>query len=695
MKAYLGYKQLVPTVGGLVGVALLSAAPAVWAAGGNEKDFALDTVVITGEKFDRDLKNTASSVSIKTSKELEREELGNSSVHQVLVDMPNVVYSETIGAPIIRGQDTQGPHNGQNVFWGGTVPRATINLDGHYLNYNEMYFGGTSIWDVDQIEVFRGPQTTSQGANAIAGAIIVNTKDPSFTPGLDYQVEAGNYKSRRASIAATGPLAGEDLAGRIAVDYSSRDTFIKYKNPKFVKSGIDHDFKALTVRSKLLWVPTDLPDLDVKLTFSHTSSNRPTQESASGKFSDLEHLTNTMPTWNQISNTGIVDIGYALTDEVKLSNQLQYTHSSVNRELGTPNNGDATVKQSNWSNETRVTFGRLDDTLSGMGGLYLAKTKTDEELELRGISSFDDEKKNLGIFGELNYRITDKLTLTTGLRFQRDQVDRQGKSIFSPNSVNYNQTFTAWLPKVSLAYAINPQWTVGGLVSRGYNPGGVSLNISAGQWEEFNQEKVWNYELFTRTSLLDNRLNLNANLFFMDFEDYQYNIPVEVSPTLYQSYTVNAKKSHAYGLEVGADYRLLDNLTIKAGAGALRSKVDKVAHNAQNYKGSEFAKSPGYTLSLGVSWDVTDQLNMSANARRLDNYYSDLENKKDNAINGYSVVDLRSSYQINPQLEIYGYVKNLFDNRFATYKQTNRGIGGLEAAMTEPRMFGVGFKGSF
>ncbi|MCS5516883.1 TonB-dependent receptor plug domain-containing protein [Pseudomonas qingdaonensis] len=93
-----------------------------------------------------------------------------------------MIYTDSVGAPIIRGQDTQGPNNRQNQFWGGTVPRATINLDGHYLNYNEMFFGATSVWDVDSIEVFRGPQTTSQGANAIAGAIIVNTKDPTFTP---------------------------------------------------------------------------------------------------------------------------------------------------------------------------------------------------------------------------------------------------------------------------------------------------------------------------------------------------------------------------------------------------------------------------------------------------------------------------------------------------------------------------------
>src|SRR5256885_17101444 len=72
--------------------------------------------------------DTASSVSVKAGKDLARQESGNASVHEVLHDVPNVVYTDTVGAPIIRGQDTQGPNNGQNVFLGGTVPRATINL---------------------------------------------------------------------------------------------------------------------------------------------------------------------------------------------------------------------------------------------------------------------------------------------------------------------------------------------------------------------------------------------------------------------------------------------------------------------------------------------------------------------------------------------------------------------------------------
>lgn len=81
------------------------------------KGLVLDTLVITGEKVARDIKNTASSVTVITGKEISRQKTGDNSVSEVVRGTPNVVYTDTVSAPVIRGQDTQGPHNGQNVFW--------------------------------------------------------------------------------------------------------------------------------------------------------------------------------------------------------------------------------------------------------------------------------------------------------------------------------------------------------------------------------------------------------------------------------------------------------------------------------------------------------------------------------------------------------------------------------------------------
>ncbi|MFT2588409.1 TonB-dependent receptor domain-containing protein, partial [Escherichia coli] len=83
----------------------------------------------------------------------------------------------------------------------------------------------------------------------------------------------------------------------------------------------------------------------------------------------------------------------------------------------------------------------------------------------------------------------------------------------------------------------------------------------------------------SRASLLDDRLMLNTNLFYMDMRDAQYNIPVVISPGVAQSYTINAEKAHAYGFELGADYRALDNLRIKAGVGVLRTRIEEMGSN--------------------------------------------------------------------------------------------------------------------
>lgn len=653
----------------------------------------LDSVIVTGEKVNRELKDTASSVSVIGSKELEQRHSGNASVSEVINGLPNVIYTDSVGAPIIRGQDTQGPNNGANVFWGGTVPRATINLDGHYLNYNELYYGATSAWDVDSIEVFRGPQTTSQGANAIAGAIIVNTKNPTFTPEAAYQAEVGSYNTRRSSFAVSGPLS-QDFAGRLALDYSARDTFIDYKSPKFQSSGTDQDFSALDARAKLLWLPTAIEGLQVKFTFNHNHSNRPTQEAASAPFHKLDHTTTTMPGWEQDTNTSILDIDYELADGLRLFNQTQYSLSSVERRIGGNGQGDADIRQKNASNETRLSFGDALDTFSGFGGVYVARTTSDESLTLGGKSLFDDTKENLGVFGELNTRLSERWTLTTGLRYQRDQIERSGTSPYASGALDYKHTFDQVLPKVALAYTIDPQWTVGGLISRGYNPGGVSLNLSSKRWQYFKDESTWNYELFARGSLLDDRLQVNGNLFYMDMKDAQYNIPVVISSGLTQSYTINAEKAHAYGLELSANYRVLDNLALNANAGWLRTRIDDISDNSA-YEGNDFARSPGYTLSFGPSWDITDRLNLNVQVRHVDGYYSDVANNRAYSVDAYTLTDARMSYRFSDQVELYSYVKNVFDDRSPTYLQQNRGIGGLEASMTQPRTIGVGVKGSF
>ena len=657
----------------------------------------LGTIYVTGEKVVRDITETGSSVSVISSDELENEKPGKDDVHSVIQGTPNVYYTDNVSTPIIRGLNTEGPHTGANAFFAGTVPRATINVDGHYQNYNEFYFGATSVWDVDSIEVFRGPQTTSQGANAIAGAIIVNTKDPTFYTEGAYRFEYGNYNQKRASFAWSGPLS-EQVAARIALDYAGRDTFISYTGSSFTQNDIGQDFSNFNARAKLLWAPTDIDGLEVKLTYSHSDTTRPSVEGAAPPYDQMESIAIWNPGWHQVTDTAILDARYDFGNGWVISNQAQYSGSDVERRVGTPTMGDADVETQNYTNETLLSFGQPNDTLSGIAGLYTAYTTQDEVLNQGGISTFKDQKNNLGIFGEISWRFADAWTLTGGLRYQRDQIRRTGvvTPTFANSNVDYDETFDELLPKVTLAYDLNPNWTVGGFVAKGYNPGGVSLDfVSSKDWEEFDAETVWNYELFTRANLLDNRLFLTGNLFFMDYSNAQQNITQTLNGITY-IHTINADSAESYGLELSADYMPVDTLTLRASLGLLYTAF-KGFSDAPAYEGNAFASAPGVTASLGADWSVTDRIKLGGQIRYVDGYYSDAANTPSYKVDSYTLVDLRASYAIRDNIELYGYVNNVFDEVTPVLLQAARGAAApyTQASLTSPRMFGIGIRGTF
>lgn len=179
----------------------------------------LTSITVTGEKVTRSIQDTASSVAVLTSSDIAGKK-DDASVAEAIADLPNVTYSATAGfasAPTIRGQDGEGPNSGATAFWGGTVPRVAVNVDGHYQSYYELLYSPSALWDVESIEVFRGPQTVTQGANSIAGAIIVRTKDPTFRREGAAQLQYASDNKKHASLALSGPLSDE-LAARLAVD---------------------------------------------------------------------------------------------------------------------------------------------------------------------------------------------------------------------------------------------------------------------------------------------------------------------------------------------------------------------------------------------------------------------------------------------------------------------------------------------
>ena len=135
-----------------------------------------EEIVVTGERVPRSLRETPSSVAVVDETDIEAN--GANRVDQILALIPNVQLGNGSQGPAIRGMDTTGPLYALPAFLGGNRPRMTLVVDGRPVSYNEFVFGTFPVWDAERIEVFRSPQTTTQGQNSIAGAIFVNTNDP-------------------------------------------------------------------------------------------------------------------------------------------------------------------------------------------------------------------------------------------------------------------------------------------------------------------------------------------------------------------------------------------------------------------------------------------------------------------------------------------------------------------------------------
>ncbi|MFI0396922.1 TonB-dependent receptor [Paracoccus jiaweipingae] len=649
----------------------------------------LEEIVLIGEKVARSLARTASSVTVLDSRDAAAAP-GDASVASALQGVPNLIFTDSVGAPMIRGQDSQGPNSGAGAFFSGTVPRASINVDGRYLSYNEYAFGAASVWDVAGIEVYRGPQTAAQGANSIAGAIFVRTNDPSFTPEGQAHLQYGSGGRRRAALAYSAPVA-PDLAARIALDYSARDTFIDYVSDNFAKGKSDQDFESRMARVKLLWQPADLTGFEAKLTLEHDQTNRPSTESAFAPFEDLNSLALTMPSWKQRSNAAVLDVSQDFDNGLRLINQLQYADTNSRRVIEPFQGGSANIDLRSVSNETRLTFGDAGGAgLSGVVGLFVARRDTDETLWLRGVSSFDDQKDSLGLYTEVTWRGESPWSVTGGLRYQRDRVQRRGNSSFAARPLDYDETFDAVLPRVSVSYDLSDRTTIGGLVSKGYNPGGISLNLRSGEYVPFKAETVWNYELFGRTELMGDRLILTGNLFYSDFKNAQRYVQVSLPENIGQSLTVNAEEATSYGLELGMDYQATDSLRLRGGLGLLHTEIGKFTSAIADFTGKEFARAPRYTASLAADWDITAQWRLSGDVRLTDGYYSDDANTEEFKIGSYAIANARVTYTAQNGVEMFGYVNNIFDVREPLHKQVNRSVKAVEAAMTQPREVGIG-----
>lgn len=648
----------------------------------------LDAVTVTGEKVSRSLRETASSVAVFDSETIEDRPRLNSA-KDILDRVVNVTTSGTGNhAPVIRGVDGTGPAEGVDAFFAGTRPRLNVQIDGRPASYNEVIFGDFSLWDVEQVEVFRGPQSTQQGRNAIAGAVVVKTKDPTFEPEFAARLLAGNYSTRQVSGMASGPLIKDQLAARIAFDQATAKSFVDM--PDYPGVSDPEKLESTSIRGKLLFQPLAIDGFSTKLTISHTEQEAPQSEDVGRPFGDHDVSYPQMPKFVPRATTGILDTTWMFADGLTFENKLALTDTKVERVAAT-GDGNVEIDGKEYVVEPRLRFEAFDGRLSGFGSLYYFHADQDEWIDVFGGGSFDDRTTTKAIFGELTLAVTETVDVTVGGRYEHEKRRRTGST--GPFAIDFDETYEVFLPKVGISWEATDALTVGATVTRGYNGGGAGFTYDFPFVSyTFDPEYVWNYEAFARADLLGGRLSLTANVFYSDYRDMQLPFDLNPDPDLWAYVVRNADKAETYGAEVSATWRAMPGLDLFGSFGLLQTEV--TSYPGSDVEGNDLARAPAFTADMGVAYRHESGFDASVDARFSDAYYSDTVNAPRGKTDPYWVANAQVGYTIG-NLRAFAFVRNLFDNDEPIELYPGATSDDDTARLLRPRTFGVGLHASF
>ncbi|MGD1884863.1 MAG: TonB-dependent receptor [Paracoccaceae bacterium] len=675
-----------------------------------EAPFDLGTLILRGELLDRPLQDSATSAAVIRGEELEAS--GDIDITEAIERTPGVSVLNDDGGFSIRGISQFG------VGGAGSGLTVSTQVDGVALPSFGLFEGPFSTWDLEQVEVLRGPQSTQQGRNALAGAVIVRSKDPELFPEFKLRTEVGTQSTQGFALMANTPLIEDRLAFRFAAEILSSDGFI---NNAFLGNDADNRENE-TYRAKLRWAPAD--NFDAVLSHSYTENFRgraqfdgdeiPDDFSVRQTFNDTDDTTH--------RNTGL-RMTWDVSDTLQLESETNfYTLDRIgiidlDDRVADLAQRDDREQSDVFEQDLRLKFS--SGRVSGVVGLFytqidesrLTQTRVDLGLATVGIpngfSITQDnvntvETENFAIFGEVDIRvdeIAEGLSFTLGARYDREDLDFGSATRFSSllpppfqDADNATTTsFEAFLPKAGVTYDFNDDQSVSFTVQAGYRSGGVNLGgLVAGfsRFTEFDPEYTTNYELAYRGKFYEERLRVAANIFYTSWRDQQIEREVTTPGTTDTFFeTVNAGESRVWGGEVSVSGEPTERLSLFGSVAYANTRFDDFPlDSGANLRGNVFPDAPEVTAAFGGSytWDSGVKLGMTASYR--DNAFSDADNML--PIDSRWLVDLNLTYQRDDWL-IGAYARNLFDEKYKVFSSGPRLGGPARFSVGDRRAIGV------
>jgi iron complex outermembrane receptor protein len=533
---------------------------------------------------------------------------------------------------IVQGR---GSSSAVNIFIRGIgQPDALQTFDpgvGMYVDdvyYSRIQGGLINLFDVERVEVLRGPQGTLYGKNSTGGAVKVVTKNPGDSTEGSVEAGFGNFGRREGKFYLGGPLGGAWSAS-IAGGVTKTDGYVT--DPSTGHKYNDEDSKS--VRGKLRYHPSENFDAvlsldyikqDTGLTLGQPVSSLTRTDLAFGTVVllkpdlDRKYDFKTRTSFDPDKGQKLEHKGAALNLSWKLSDRWSLKSISAFRKLDSDSYvdidasqfqlGDVLVNfhQKQASQELQLQYDNGSNLQAVYGLYYLRETVpshqeayADDLFALAGtpitfLRTIDDDLTTTTYagFGHVNWEFQPSWTLAAGVRYSSDHKDYDRTTStfwgqpFTPINetvaFNGNKRWNAWTPTVSLQKQFSPQTMAYVSASRGFKSGGFNGRANSAaetSTAEYNPEYVWTYELGLKWRSADNKLQANLAAFHSDYTDFQARVsevqnPGSITPT-FAFPVINAAKLKMDGFEFEGAAVFDDGTRLSAQVGYLDARYAK------------------------------------------------------------------------------------------------------------------------
>ncbi|WP_433949106.1 TonB-dependent receptor [Brevundimonas diminuta] len=566
---------------------MTTAAQAQEAAPVGEQVSSVDDIIVSARRRDEALKDVPVAVSAFSAEQLEQK--GSADITELTRSAPSLTLQAARGSnstliSFIRGVGQQDP------LW-GFEPGVGLYMDDVYIARPQAAV--LDIFDIQRIEILRGPQGTLYGRNTIGGAIKYVTKRiDADEPQGQVRASYGSYNQRDLVASAELPF-NDKFAVSAAVARYLRDGYGTNLN-----TGNEHYNKDVTAaRFSAEWTPTD--NLFFRLAgdiVKDDSNARHGHRELAPSPADVYDTNAGAGDANRVESKGL-----SLTGEWNVNEWLTLKSVTAQRDGLTRGNIDfdnlpapildipARYDDDQFSQEFQAVFS--GDRWSGVAGVYYldatASGAFDTVLGLANLTTLTSgsvDTKSYAVFGDFSYDVTDALSVSVGARWTHDEKTgtvfrRQYLGIRSPGFGNgaavpiaaprtdYTATkeFEKFTPRVSVSYKLTPDLTTYVSWGEGFKSGGFDMRGDAVLYPDtvkgYRPETVETWEIGLKGSLFDNRLNFATAIYDSSYEDQQITTQYPAGETV-ASVVDNVGSSSIRGWEFEGRLRVTDNLTL-------------------------------------------------------------------------------------------------------------------------------------